>query len=225
MAAGDPAVRPSGVAGTPGSWTPVLSPALRVTLGPPPAPGRTAVVHAAPPAPEQDAPRGTRVGVVPQGSADVREGLLVVAGLVHAPLRAHSSMSGRPPRRPAPGLPPAHRPRPPCRRAWGSPRRGTSRTRCPPSAALSSGSPRTPLWGQARWVPRAARVSCPPTAPWGRALTVELAHGAGVGLTLQGARAVPRPPGVHKERGGALGDAHAGREVVRRVPVEVATEP
>lgn len=71
-----------------------------------------------------------------------------------------------------------------------------------------------PLWG------------LPPTCspPWA-ALTVEVAHGAGVGLTLERRRAVPRPPRVHKEGGGALGDAHAGREVVCRVPVEGAAEP
>lgn len=143
-------------------------------LPPPACPGaRTAVVHAASPAPEQDAPGGAGVGVVPQGSTDVREGLLVVAGLVHAPLRADSSIGTRHPH-PVPKVPePAAllamcKPRLPCRRAWGSPRRGTSRRPCPCSPAPHSGSPHTPLRGQAPWVPVSpAWVSCPPQ-PSGR---------------------------------------------------------
>lgn len=70
---------------------PVVTPAPRMALGPshpwlhPPA--RTAVVHAAPPAPQQDAPCGAHAGIVAQGSADVEERLFIVAGLVHAPLQ------------------------------------------------------------------------------------------------------------------------------------------
>lgn len=67
-------------------------------------------------------------------------------------------------------------------------------------------------------------VSRPPRPCWA-ALTVELAHGAGVDLTLQRSGAVSCSPGVHEERGSALGDAHARGEIVRRVPVEVAAEP
>lgn len=84
---------------------------------------------------------------------------------------------------------------------------------------------RAHLWGADRRGSPVRRGLPPTPQPSRTALTVELAHGAGVGLTLERGWAVPCPPGVHEERGGALGDAHAGREVVRRVPVEVAAEP
>ena len=136
---------------------------------------RTAVVHAASPAPEQDAPSGTHVGVVPQCGADVREGLLVVAGLVHTPLQEDRSVgacpsSARSPRgAPTTALLAACRPCPPCRRAWGSLRRDTSQTPCPCSPAPHSGSLHTPLRGQARWVSCLASLGLPPTPQPSRA--------------------------------------------------------
>ena len=132
------------------------------------------------------------------------------------------------PRAHPPGPPLARRSCPPCRRAWGSPWHGTSRTPCPPSPALSSGSLHTPLGGQGRhgsWAYPAWAWRPPADLPRGLALTVELAHGAGVSLTLKRGWAVPGPPGIHKERGSALNDARAGHEVIGRVPVEGATEP
>lgn len=73
---------------------------------PRPVASRTAVAHAASPAPEQDAPRGAHAGVGPQRGADVREGLLVVAGLVHAPLQADSGVGTCPPAAQSPPGPP-----------------------------------------------------------------------------------------------------------------------
>lgn len=108
----------------------------------------TAVVHTVPPAPEQDATGGAGMGIGPQCRTDVREGLLVVAGLVHTSLweaggryqvsRAASAatISSHLLRCPLD---------PPCRRAGGSPHCGTSQTHYPFSAAWSSGSLHTPL--------------------------------------------------------------------------------
>lgn len=174
---------------------------------------------------------GTRAGVVTQGGAHVGEGLLVVAGLVHAPLRwtrRGSWVSSPQPPVPAPRCPP--RPAGPAHLVEGPGVHGGV-------AALEHGAvPHqhravglcTHLCGDGGGVGVSRAWPGPhahPQASQGPALTVELAHGAGVYLTLQRGRAVPRPPGVHEERGGALHDARAGHEVVRRVPVEGATEP
>lgn len=129
--------------------TPKPSTLPLLTLSPlPPQSALTAVVHTVPPAPEQDATGGAGMGIGPQCRTDVREGLLVVAGLVHTSLweggggqvsRAASAATVSSPfllRCPLD---------PPCRRAGGSPHCGTSQTHYPSSAAWSSGSLHTPL--------------------------------------------------------------------------------
>lgn len=223
VAVGGLGVRPSGCWVGPGGCP--LAPA------PTPHPPARTAVDAVPPAPQEAAVGGTCAGVVTQGGAHVGEGLLVVAGLVHAPLRwtRHGSrVSGPQPPLPAPRSPPW--PAGPAHLVEGPGVHGGV-------AALEHGAvPHqhravglcTHLCGDGGGVGVSRAWPGPhahPQASQGPALTVELAHGAGVYLALQRGWAVPCPPRVHEERGGALHDARAGHEVIRRVPVEGATEP